>query len=209
MRTPITDDVKKRADELIRLQQDQEFLSNAEKELEKSVSPPGSFPHMSPLLEARRLKFGIPDGAFEAHPLYDRLYIWQVPKNTGDTFEGTSIIMPDVAKERTWQEANRGIIVGAGIEALDNIRSNGSNIGHMVRFIRLAPYRDEIGCPGGVPLHNIVCRDGDLVSDEDLEAGFRAGEVKTVWDEESEQHLFVDREGVRFTPKKPFVPGDY
>lgn len=171
------------------------------------MAPPGAL-GLPALLEERRLKYGIPDGAFKQQALYDRLLVCQIPEWEGDTYGDTQILMPESGKKRMEESAPRGVIVSAGLLALDHLRSHGSDIGHIVKFVRLAPWRLICDMIGGHEFPLLVLRSGDLIADEDLAARLRAGSTKVAADAEHGHHL-VDGDGVRMSPGKPYIPEDY
>src|ERR1700750_267067 len=82
-------------------------------ELEKSLKPLG-FYNIPELLDKRRLEFGIPNGAFESFPTFDKVYIYQIPLpgQGGSTYsEGGKILKPDQVQSFERNTAPRGIIV--------------------------------------------------------------------------------------------------
>lgn len=171
-------------------------------------APPGAL-GLPKLLDERRLKYHIPDSAFTMQAAYDRILVWQLFLEK-ETFGDTSIIMPNRAKAREKDEAPRGIVVSAGLKALDDLRTNGMDLGHVINFIRLAPWRMPFDHINATELKLIVCRSGDVVSSDDLASALRLGECWIRHDEESNQHVFVDERGKRWTPVNDTeVPSDY
>lgn len=176
------------------------------------MAPPGTL-GLPELLEKRRLEYGIVDEAFESECVFDRIYVWQVDRQEGDTYEGTSIIRPDSARDRHRTEAAYGIIVSAGMKALDNLRSNGVDLGHLVKFIRSSPWRMYIGNVGGVEIPPLmVMRDGDIVSSDDLAHLRRNGKVKTVavtLDNGAVEHRIQNPDGTSVAASMPWMSEDY
>lgn len=181
-------------------------LEERERKLREKVSPPGALGPLPPLLEARRLEFGITDWAFAAQPAYDRVYVHQIDKRE-ETFSGTSIIMTDRTKEKNLKSCPMGIIVGAGALALDTLRANGMDLGHQVMFLRLVPYRIETDYADRQ--HSImVLRAGDIIGSLDLGDAIRLGQVEVGGDPEG-GHLYVNREtGEQWRPELPYMEGD-
>jgi hypothetical protein len=178
-----------------------------DEEIRAKMAKPGSL-GLSPLLEKRRWDELIPDGAFEQQAVYDRLLVMQVDKSRGtDTFGDTSILMPATTKARLQDEACRGIIVSAGPLALDEIRGNGMDVGHYVRFIKNAPWRMQVDMVQGTAIHLLVMRAGDIVSSEDLAEALKRGECKLVVDADG-THGYVDNEGNQWKPKLPWIADD-
>lgn len=141
---------------------------NIADELEKSLAPLGTF-NIPMLLDKRRFEYGIPNGCFEHYPAFDKVYIWQVTLTERRTYaDGGAIIKPDAIVASDRNTAPRGIIVSAGLQALDSLRSTGIDVGHIVRFKKFSPFIQPVGEIKGVQMTVMVIRDGDIVSSEDL-----------------------------------------
>lgn len=168
---------------------------------------PGVF-GLPPLLEARRLEYGIPDGTFKLAGMYGRILVWQIPQDEGDTFKGTSIIKTERTKDNDRARAPRGIIVAAGLSALDYLRSNGSDLGHIVSFVRLSPYELQVDIVGrGIPQEVKILQAGDIIADEDLCTALRSGECSIVC--EDGVHKYRDKNGQIWRPQDPRLAADY
>jgi hypothetical protein len=136
--------------------------------LRASLKPLGTF-NIPQLLDSRRLEFGIPNGAFESYPAFDQVYIWQIAIVGGDTFvPGGNIIMPDQTIAAKRMTAPRGVLVSAGLQAMDALYSTGIELGHIIRFKKMSPFVQPIEEINGHELTVMVVRDGDIVSSEDL-----------------------------------------
>lgn len=191
---------------------DTERVAKAVKELRESMAPPGAF-NLPPLLEKRRLEHLIPDGAFKIQPSFDHVYVYQIGEKdtTGpETFGETSIIKPEIRKEYDKAETPRGIIVGAGLLALDALRSHGMGLGHIVRILRNAPWRMPIGYVGSTSFGVFVMASRHVSGSEDLAAALLAGTVRITYEEVTNQygdkvfrHLYVDEEGRAWNPVDP------
>lgn len=167
---------------------------------------------LPPLLEARRQEFGITDGAFAVAPFSDRILVYQVSRHKEETHAGTSIIMADVTKDREASQTPQGIIVAAGAKALDELRSNGIDLGHMVMFLRIAPWRYNTDTVGGKDQQVLVFRSGDITGSIDLQENLRSGKMKLVFDKERYEHVYVDTETKEaWFPQavESFIPEDY
>lgn len=173
-----------------------------------SESPLG----LGKLVEDKRWKYGIVDAAwFAQHAAFDRVLVWQISEDEGDTFNGGLILKTEVQKKRDLVEAPRGVIVSAGLGALDVLRSNGIDIGHTVGFARLSPFRRPIGSFAGVPLALIVLHVGDIVDSEDLGAQVKSRSVRILAKETPEgvtEHYFVDHNGKSWKPTALDMPED-
>jgi hypothetical protein len=137
-------------------------------ELLKSLHPRGYY-NIPMLLDERRFDYGIPNGAFEQFPVFDKVYIWQVTTQERRTYsEGGAVLKPDAVISSDQNTAPRGVIVSAGLQALDSLRSTGIDLGHIVRFKKFAPFIQPVAEIHGRHLTVMVIRDGDIVASEDL-----------------------------------------
>lgn len=198
------------------LHPDEQVRAIARREVEQSerirrrMSPPG-FLGLPPLLEERRLQYGIVDGAFSTQVVFERVYVWQIPRVETETYEGTGIIAPQSTRQRLQREASRGILVGAGLRALDALRSNGIELGHIVQMIRNAPWRIQVDSVGGQDFHVIVLSAGDVLGSEDLAADLRAGRVSIVETNGENgvvEHVLRLSDGSLAKPTNPFLGDD-
>lgn len=188
-----------------------QIAKNMVDEWKKHMAEPGAL-GLPKLLESRRLEYGIVDNAFAQEAVYDRLYVWQIPRVSGETYEGTSILRPDSGHDRERHQTPRGILVSAGMRALDNLRSNGIDLGHIVNFIRSSPWRMPIGSINGVEIPPLmVMRDGDLVSSEDLASARRKGDVTTAAVEVNGgiEHRLQNKDGTSTAVGMPWMSDDY
>jgi len=135
---------------------------------------------LPPLLEARRLKYAIPDAAFMQQALFEKILLWQIPLWDGDTFGDTRIVMSERSRTRVGEEAPRGVIVSAGLGAQNFLTSNGSGIGHIVSFVRLLPWRLPIAIIEGHEIYLIPLFAGDIIADLDLADAIRDGQAAYV-----------------------------
>lgn len=187
-----------------------------EAELRSKMSPPGAL-GLPPLLDKRRIERGICDAAFKFQAAFDRILVAQYDEEAErDTYlDGGLIIKTDIAKRRDSMQAPRGVIISAGLRALDNLRSNGIDIGHQVTFVRVAPYRITVEWVGGVEQSLLVLRDGDVIASLDTMEALRSGkakvESKDVVDTNGNvitQHFYVDENGKSWAPQIPWVADD-
>lgn len=148
-------------------------------QIRDAMSPPGAL-GLPPLLDRRRLEFGIPDAAFTRQALFDRVLVYQLPPEEFErgTFGDTKILAPDVTRDREHREAPRGLLVSAGLQALDELRSNGVDLGHVITFLRVAPWRIRIGIIGAQQFDLLVMQSADIVASADLQEALRSGEIE-------------------------------
>jgi hypothetical protein len=166
---------------------------------------------LPPLLEERRLRYGIPNGAFARHAQYDRVLLFQIEEwCTGTYGDGGAIVMPDDWAAVKKAENPRGVIVSAGLHALDVLRTNGMELGHIVTFVRMAPFRTPIDTVAGHHFYLIVQNVGDIIDSEDTQEAISTGRVRVEWDEDKAQHYFYDvKAKKRWDPQSPWRGGDY
>lgn len=161
-------------------------------------------------LDHQRRKHGIIDAAFNFANVFDRVFVWQLAMHEGETFiPGGSIIQPESYKDADDKEMPFGIIIGAGLCALDEIRSHGMDLGHEVAIIAIAPWRLPIepGRKSGV----LMLKSGDLVGSRELAQNLRDGKCRVVAEKNSEGvrvHKYVDEAGETWDPVMPWISDD-
>ena len=170
-------------------------------EKESKMSPKDSL-GLNERMEERRWDYGITDGAFCVQPLMDQVLIYQISRNHTGVYEGTSIIMTSSAVRREQEQTPQGIIVAAGARALDTLRMNGIDIGHVVVFCRVAPWRIQTDSIGSKWEEVLVMEVGDIVGSVDLAEMLRSEEIKLVFNEEMYEHQYVDKDGNIWKPSK-------
>jgi hypothetical protein len=168
------------------------------------MSPRGQL-GLPPLLESRRWEYGITDGAFDRQAVFDRVFIRQIAMQKGNTYEPESkIVMPDSVKMKEKNKAPHGIVVSAGLTALDQLRSHGIDLGHKVLFAHTAPYHIRYDILDGEEQHLIILLAGDIIGSEDLASNLKSRAVRYLarTTETGVAHTFIDDNG------KPWLPAD-
>jgi len=151
-------------------------------EIKALMSPAGAL-GLPELLDQQRLKWGIPDAAFDCRAVFDRIHIFPIDfEGQKETYGTSSIIRPAVTKQRDLQNGHRGILISMGLAAADHCVSHGIELGHIVRTIRNAPHAQECARLTAGPMYYLVMRDGDLTGSETQESDIRAGISKIVDD---------------------------
>lgn len=176
------------------------------------VSPAGALPGMTKLLEERRLEYHIIDAMFDAQCCYDRVYVYQIPpKGVAARQKSEGLIKLSVGWKETEQDkAHRGVIVNAGLGALDHLTAHGMGIGHIVNFALFSPLRhfpdDELKDESLVVLHA-----GQCVSSEDTRQMLREGKIKLERRniEGNCRHVYVLEDGTTWLPEIPWMPPEY
>lgn len=179
------------------------------------ISPVGRPPCRMPrLLNERRERYMIIDQMFEYPAMYDRILVHQVSMHEGTDTKGGLIVMPESVKQREKDAACLGIIVSAGLQALDELRSNGSDIGHLVAFVQWSVYRLPVFTIAGRDFHLLVLKAGDIVADCDLFRLRKEQNVRIVERElpptvdnphGSRVHVHVDENAKAWYPQEPFT----
>lgn len=185
------------------------YVESISDEFEARMAPAGGIPGIPPLLDARRLKYAIPDEAFKVQAAFNVCLVHQIPRFEGETYGDGPIVMPQTARRKNEEEAPRGIIVSAGLQALDCLRSNGLDLGHLITFCRLAPWRMPVVQLRGHDFYLVILRTGDITGSEDLREALATGRCHIDYEEDSVQHVLVDQRGKRWNPVVPFISEDY
>lgn len=159
-------------------------------EIKALMSPPGAL-GLPELLDQQRLKWGIPDAAFDCRAVFDRIHIFPIDfEGQKETYGTSSIIRPQVTKQRDLQNGHRGVLISMGLTAADHCVSHGIELGHIVRTIRNAPHAQECARISFGPMYYLVMRDGDLTGSETQESDIRAGISKIVDDGGEHSYCF-------------------
>jgi hypothetical protein len=193
-------------DPRMRMFSDQQIakMEGMSKDIQKNLSPRGAL-GLPEHLDRRRLEHGITDGAFRVQAAYDRILVHQIPMAhfmAGTFGEGGLIVMPKDAESARERSAPRGIVVSAGLKALDEMRSNGIELGDIVMFNHVSPWRIETDMIGGKLHHVLVMHAGHIIGSEDLATRLRKREL--FLDGPVTEHVYVNRgTGDRPTPVLP------
>jgi hypothetical protein len=167
--------------------------------------PDGASPlGLAPLLEQRRLDFGIPDPCFDSQPVFDCCTLYQVPKFSDRI---GSLHVPDEVKIANVESAPRAILLAAGPAALDYLKSNGVDVGHIVTFVKLAPYRTLACWISGEAVWTLQVQASSIRGSEDLRERMRMREVSVRERTDKDgfvQHYFSDADGKVWHPQKPW-----
>lgn len=134
--------------------------------------------HTSELLEKRIKEFNIPK--WPGQVSYDRILLYMLRYEDDAIVKGSSIIMPEEYSLKN-KKTNRGIIVGAGPLALDVIRGNGMDLGHIVLSTRYGEWDQTVEEKledGKVNKTEFrICRDCDIAWSEDTMRMLDSGEL--------------------------------
>lgn len=155
-------------------------MERQKKELRDSMAAPGAL-RLPPLLEAHRLRYGIPDGVFRVAPGFDRIFVYPIdPFDGKPTYGNTTILKADSSVKRDLQEGARGVLISAGLTAMDRLMSHGYEPGHVVMTNKNVPFARVVQEFSDFRAYVLVMRDGDLAGSETLEQEFAEGKKKVV-----------------------------
>lgn len=182
-------------------------------ELTKRISPPGQLGFPLPdLLEKRRIQWRMPDAMFTRQALFDRVLIFQLPTVAlMRVAMGESVLFTEDRKDYERKTSPLGIVMSAGPKALDELRSNGVDIGHIVEIAENVPRRVVVDIIGGKDVELLMIRAGDICSSVDLNVALADGSCKIERRETVDgkwQHLYVDAEGKEWKPQNPWYGAD-
>jgi hypothetical protein len=169
----------------------------------KRIAPPGAL-GLPPLLESRRLEYGIIDEYFEVVATFEKVFVYvpTVAPGASKKFGDTLIEMPDTVAAAEAQAAPEGIIVSAGLRALDILESNGLGLGDIVTFSRGAIARVRCGWFEGVQQWVSTMYADDISGSRDLRSRIVSGEC--VLKKNAEGQSYYEWNGIRLPePKTP------
>jgi hypothetical protein len=155
------------------------------------------------LLDERVQQHGIYPWPYE--PAFDRIIVWMLPEESAerDTFaKGGVIVKPDAVKSSQMRATARGVLVAAGLQARDQLRGHGIDLGHIVWVTRLSPWRHVVDVVDGREVEFMFLRAGDIVGSEDVLARIREGKYEVTCDTATGEHAVVmdDAALPRFDP---------
>lgn len=161
------------------------------------------------LLEKRLKDYGISPCPYQ--PAFDRIVVYKLADEMSarDTYSKDGVIVkPDAVKARDKETAPRGVLIAAGVGAMDYLRSNAIELGHVVWVVRLSPWqhtveRDAEGREVGL----MFLRAGDIVGSEDVLDMIRKKKVRVKVGDDGQHQYSVDDELIpRFDPPD-FIDG--
>lgn len=163
---------------------------------------------MSSLLDRRVKEFSIPQWPGEA--TYARILVYRIPDKAAarETFvEGGMLVKPETTQSNDEFRSPRGVIVSAGLQAMDVLRGHGMQLGELIWMSSYTPWRFEVDTKkDGKPVEFYFMQAGDVSLSEDLLAARKAGKIK-VEIRDGRHQLVVESEATpRFDP--PSHPDD-
>lgn len=170
-----------------------------EAHLRESKMSPEKALGLPPLLDARRREWLITDGAFAIAPLYNRVFVHQIPM-TVEKKKGR-IHVPDTVANKLQRSCHRGVLIAGGGLALDALRSNGVDLGHIVHFIHVNPWRLFVDYEDGQDYQVLAMTVDCITGSEDLAESLKTGKAKMqVVDG---KHQLTDVDGHLWDPVMP------
>ncbi len=172
-----------------------------QRQLEEYFPDPGTM-GLPRLLDDKRVKYGIPASAWKSQAVFNKILVWQLPIDEASTYGGGLIVKTDERKARERNEAPRGIIVSAGLQALDELRSHGVDLGHTVHFTHTAPFRKRLPAIAGKEPSLVILHSGDIFDSEELAETLKARRARIVSREVDgvTEHFYCDENGKAWTP---------
>ena len=186
---------------------DREVAERKERLIRSKMSPPGTL-GLGKCLEAARQHHGIPDTAFAMQAAFNTVLVMQVAMQEGETYKDSQIIMPENTRDRELRKAPIGVIVSAGLGALDALRSHGIDLGHKVVFVHSAPYFIRFDNIGGVDQHLVVLQASQIRASYNTAEDLRARRCFITEQTDADgrlQHVLVDEDRKVIVPQKPEV----
>lgn len=157
------------------------------------------------LLNRKIEKYDIPRPHYQ--PVFDRCLVFQVNTVEKDDFatvvsEATGkevkLYRPEETKDRERRTSPRGVLVAAGMKALEILHGHGINVGDTVWFARFSPWAHEINASSKV--FNVI-RAGEISGSEELMDKFEQGEAKHVIEDDG--HWALEMKGDKLLRTDP------
>lgn len=165
-----------------------EKATHRTKLIREKMSPPEVL-KLPAKLEAARQKWGIPDGFFKYAAGFDRIFVFPIdPFDQDEKLPNSFLYRPQVTKQKDLQEGFRGVLISAGLTAMDRLMSHGYELGDIVMTNKNVPFARRMELLEGEPMYVLVMRDGDLAGNETLQEDIRAGRRRIVDCGGSEQY---------------------
>jgi hypothetical protein len=103
---------------------------------------------------------------------FERVIVYRIPDegSSSETFAKDGLIVkPETRRETDKERSPRGVVVSAGLAAMDVLVSNGMQLGELVWFAPHVPFRFEVGKrTDGTPWEFYFMNVGDIVLSEDI-----------------------------------------
>jgi Co-chaperonin GroES (HSP10) len=130
-------------------------------------------PLMPPRLEARMAKYGIKMPPFAA--VFDRVLVYPIDSADQPTSTAGGLIVPEMMRKKAG--AQMGVVVSAGVQAIEQLGSHGIAIGDIVLMARFSEYARAYFDLDGRPHQVFIIQAGEIVASADLKVEFDEGEL--------------------------------
>lgn len=140
------------------------------------MSPRGAL-NLPSKLEEARWKYGLVDSLFDYQAAFDAVFVYQVEYDEGETFGGGLIHKPDVTRIKNTRDSHIGVLVSAGLTALDALVSHGIELGDRVIIVKMAPFAIRCGFTSLGEEYLLALRAGDILGSAEIAEQMRAGQV--------------------------------
>ncbi len=154
---------------------------------------------MGDLLKQRIKEFEIPDAAMNRYPLWDKVIVWRIDTRQEKTAGG--LYVPDQAQDAI---SHRGVLLRAGLAALDRLYSYGVEMGHIVHFGRYSGQDETVvkrAAGTADDLRIVVLSCAEVTSSEDLAIILVNGAL-SVRRGENGEHYIDERERIDGSTKE-------
>lgn len=150
-------------------------------------------PLLPPKLEARMKQYGFELPNFAA--IYDRVLIYPLDKKDQPDMTAGGIVLAAETKNRA--TAQRGVIVSAGVRALEELFAHGLGIGDVVVWARFSNWpRTYFDSRTGHPHTVYIVQAGEIAASEDLKRDLDGGVLFYEIDTETGKTNVAERERV-------------
>ena len=154
------------------------------------------------LLEKRIAEFNLPPVPYQ--PAYDRFILYTLPERKAerDTYaEDGIIVKPENIKSKEMKESPRGVVMAAGLKAMDILRGHGISLGSIIWVARFSPWRHVVDRRSTGDVEMMFLRASDVVGCEDLLGHMADGKCKIVLGNDGLHRYEMDESIVpRFDP---------
>lgn len=124
------------------------------------------------LLQKRIEQYKLPRWPYQ--PAYDRIVVYILPEDAAarESFaKGGLILKPEKVRARDKSVSPRAVLLAAGLGAMDHLRSQLIDLGHIIWVARFSPWRHVVDVDAdGKDVELMFLRSADVVGSEDVEA---------------------------------------
>jgi co-chaperonin GroES (HSP10) len=141
-------------------------------------------------LLARLKEYGVNE--IPSPPSFDNVLVMRIPRKERKSAGGIHLDVTQSFGEWKAEPLSEGILCGAGLQALDQLRAHGILVGDHVTFGRFSGWEDEIklnAVDQNGSARIMLMLVGDIKRSFDLGERFNAGTMKQEFDDELQQHV--------------------